>query len=147
MLALSILFACDPSMPDATPRTAGIDSRAFVGEAELVVRYRYAPLPRYEVELFVDLAALEGEVGEVSVEVQPQDLDVVRGPLQWNATLGRGAEHSKSVLLRAGGKSSPRATIVTRKGGSGAELARDTLRFVIDEEAVRECRATDPCGS
>jgi hypothetical protein len=32
---------------------------------------------------------------------------------------------------------------VTSRGDGGAELATDTLHFILEDELVRECRATD----
>jgi hypothetical protein len=122
-----------------------VDSRAFVGESELSMRYRYATLPRFQIELFVDLSATGGDAGSVDVEVKPQGFDVVRGPLRWSKNVGEGDTESNSVVLSASGEGLMKVDIVTTRSG-GVELANDELRFIVDkdEDIVRECRPTDP---
>jgi hypothetical protein len=121
----------------------GVDSSAFVGESELVVRYRYTPLSRYGIELFVDLEAVGGDAKEVAVAVTPKGFDLVRGPLRWTVAVGEGDKVSRSVELRASGAPLLEATVVTTRGDGGVELSRDTLRFLVAEDIVRECLATD----
>ncbi|HZO13857.1 MAG TPA: hypothetical protein VFB62_11385 [Polyangiaceae bacterium] len=124
----------------------GSDSRAFVGQAELLVRYRYVPQPRFEIDFMVDVSATGGGVGDVAVEVKPEGFDVMSGDLEWSTSLRDGDEHTETLRLRAAGKSkTPAVTVVTRRGQGGVDLATDRLRFVIAEDIVRECRATDEC--
>ena len=123
----------------------GSDSRAFVGQAELVVRYRYLPLPRFEIDFMVDLSATGGGVGDVAIHVKPDGFDVMSGDLEWSASLRDGDAHSETLRLRAGGNETPTINVVTRRGKGGVDLASDRLRFIIAEDVVRECRATDPC--
>jgi hypothetical protein len=122
-----------------------VDSRAFVGESELSIRYRYAPLPRFEIELFVDLAAEGGSAGSIDVEVTASGFDVKRGPLRWSSKVSEGSTESSSVRLSARGEGLMTVEITTTRSG-GVELAKDRLRFIVDEDEdlVRECRPTDP---
>lgn len=132
-------------MASSTPRPAGVDSHAFVGEAELSVKYRYGTLPRFEIELWVDLTAAQGSAGEIQVDVQADGFDVARGPTRWSKNVGEGAPESGSVVLRAGGGDTMSVTVVTTRADGSVELAKDTIRFVVDpaEDIVRECRPTD----
>lgn len=140
-----VVCGCGPAPTPNAPRRMGSDSRAFVGQAELLVRYRYLPLPRFEIDFMVDLSATGGGVGDVAVEVKPEGFDVMRGDLEWSASLRDGDEQSETLRLRAGGNKTPRITVVTRRGEGGVDLATDRLRFIIAEDVVRECRATDAC--
>jgi hypothetical protein len=146
MLLLSSV-SCGPP-PSKAPRTTGVESRAYVREAELLVRYRYAPLTHFEIDLYVDLSAQGGDIGEVSVSVDPGDFAVKEGPLSWTTSLSSGETHSDSVRLRSVVGDKPRVvTVTTTRVNGQIELARDTIRFIVDEDAIRECEPSDAvCG-
>ena len=139
------LAACGPPPAAEAPRPLGVDSRAFVGESELRVRYRYVPRPRFGLALWVDLTAQGGDAGEIEVEVDPGGFEVIRGPLRWRRSVGDGSTESERVLLRAGREPVYTVRVTTRRVRGQVELARDTLHFIVDEseDRVRECRPTD----
>jgi len=144
---LLLATSCGPP-PSMAPRTTGAESRAYVREAELLVRYRYAPLTHFEIELYVDLSAQGGDIGELEVEIDPGNFAVKRGPLHWTTSLSSGDTHSDSVRLRSVAGDKPRVvTVTTTRVNGQVELARDTIRFIVDEDAIRECEPADTvCG-
>lgn len=136
------LLGCGPP-PAAGPRQTGASSRAFVGDAEVQIRYRYEPRPGKLLELYVDLTAKGADGGTVEATVIPSGLALVRGELGWRGALSAGQTVTHSLTLEAGSEPAPTVTIVTRHVDRDVELSRDTLRFVVTEDEVRECRAED----
>ena len=139
---------CAPPPAPAGPRSTGASSRAFVGDAELQIRYRYLPTSAAELRLMVDLSASAREVGEVVVEALPDGFEPLGGSTTWTVTVPPGQRETREVTLRVLDTSTPSVTVVTTRAEGGAELARDTLRFIVDGTSLRECRPTDAaCAS
>ena len=142
--ALTALAACGGAPPAPQgPRNAGASSRAFVGQAELSLRYRYEPTSVAEVVLFLDAAASGGDVGEITIEVVPDGFEPLEGPSRWTLRVPNGQTETRQVTLRVLQSSTPTVTLVTTRVEGGAELARDTLRFIVADSTIRECRPDD----
>jgi hypothetical protein len=143
--ALTALAACgSPPVPQG-PRNTGASSRAFVGQAELSLRYRYEPTSVAELILFVDAAASGGDVGEVTIEAEADGFEPLVGPSRWTLSVPNGKTETRQVTLRVLQTSTPTVTLVTTRVEGNAELARDTLRFIVTEGTLRECRPDDGC--
>ena len=140
--SFAALVSCGPP-PVVGPRQTGASSRAFVGDAEVVVRYRYEPRPGKLLELYVDLTAKGADAGELEATVTANGLDLTRGEPRWRGTLAAGQSQTHTMTWAAGAEVAPTVTITTRHLGRGVELSSDTLRFVVTEDEVRECRSDD----
>jgi hypothetical protein len=144
LVAVALLTAAACGPPPATgPRQTGASSRAFVGDAEVEVRYRYEPRPGKLVELYVDLSAKGADGGQVEATVTPHGFDVTRGEASWHGALPAGQTQTHTLTLSAGTEPAPTVTITTRQLERNVELSSDTLRFVVTDDEVRECRVDD----
>lgn len=145
LAAASLSLACGPPPAPQGPRPTGVSSRAFVGEAELQLRYRYEPTGARSIELLIDGSSSSGQVGQVQIELGLDGFEQQGpGPLSWTLDVPGGQTVTQKVSLLAV-KDTPSATVTTTRTEGRAELARDTLRFIVDVEEglVRECRPTD----
>jgi hypothetical protein len=142
-LVLVLLVSCGGVDVPAGPRPAGIDSTAFVGDAELAVRYRYEPLPGSEVRFHVDASASQADVGPIAFELTADGFELASGERTWQGSIAAGGTATHTTTWRAVGDPAPTLTVVTRQVEGDVELARDAVRFVIDEGGVRECRSID----
>jgi hypothetical protein len=142
-LALAIVAcSCSPAQPTG-PQSAGVSSRAFVGDAELEVRYRYEPQIGKEVVLFVDAAARGGSAGAVRLSLRLNGFTVVRGEPEWEATVDASRTETHQVILRAVDRVAT-VTVITRHIERDVELASDDIRFWVDDDGnVVECQAED----
>ena len=147
-VAVTALFACGgaASVPQG-PRSTGASSRAFVGQSELSLRYRYEPTSVAELILFVDATASGGDVGEVTIEAVSDGFEPLEGPSRWTLRVPNGQTETRQVTLRVLQTSTPTVTLVTTRVEGSAELASDTLRFIVDGGTIRECRPDDAACS
>lgn len=145
LAAATLSLACGPPPAPQGPRPTGMSSRAFVGQAELELGYRYEPTGARSLDLLIDGSSSSGQVGQVQIELQLEGFEQREpGPLSWTLDVPSGQTVTQKVSLLAV-KDTPSATVTTTRTEGGAELARDTLRFIVDVEEglVRECRPTD----
>jgi hypothetical protein len=133
-----VLAACGPP-PLSGPQPLGASSRAFVGDAEVEVRYRFEPELDRELVFYVDVAAKKGAAGELEVTVDPGDLAVVAGETRWRGEVAGGRTATHGLTLRAAGKTGT-VSVVTKHVERGIELASDQITFVVTDEGVRECQ-------
>jgi hypothetical protein len=138
--------ACGTAPPPAGPRLAGVDSRAFVADAEVVLRYRYEPHGPSALTFYVDAAAKGAAVRGLGLALSFEGFELVEGAAEWSGDLAAGASHSHQVQLRkTAGKTG--TVTVTSASAEGVELARDSVRLLVVEGDLRECRPDDEgCG-
>jgi hypothetical protein len=135
-----VACSCSPAAPTG-PQSAGVSSRAFVGDAELEVRYRYEPQIGKEVVLYIDAVARGGSAGAVRLSLRLDGFTLVRGEPEWEATVDASRTETHQVILRAVDRVA-RVTVITRHIERDVELASDDIRFWVDEDAnVVECQA------
>jgi hypothetical protein len=141
LVAALALCACGPP-PQAGPRLAGVDSRAFIGDAEVVLRYRYEPHGPSALTFYVDAEAKGAAVPGLGLKVELDGFELVEGKASWSGELAAGASHTHEVQLR---KSSTEVGTITAIAtqADGVELARDSVRLLVVESDLRECRADD----
>jgi hypothetical protein len=138
LLLAACFLACSPAKPKG-PQPAGVNSRAFVGDAEIELRYRYEPQVGKEIVLYVDATGKSGSVGAVRMALELDGFTVVRGKPSWQVDVGSGRTETQEVTLRAT-DGVPRVTVVTRHVERDVELASDDMRFWVDEDdMVAEC--------
>ncbi len=126
------------------PVPAGVTSRAFVGQAELEVRYRFEPRGASELVLLVDTVGREGGVGKVRHSLRLSGFSVVGGDAAWDVDVTASRTETHRLVLRADGRT-PSVTVVTHHLERDVELAADTLRFWTDDDGrLDECEAADP---
>ncbi len=131
-------WQCSAAQPPV-PEPAGVSSRAFVGDAELEVRYRYLPRVGKELVLYVDAEARRGATGPVRLSLQLEGFSVVRGQPTWEANVSAFTTDTHEVVLRATERV-PKVTIVTHHIKRDIQLASDDIRFWVDEDGVlAEC--------
>jgi hypothetical protein len=146
-MLLLVLTGCEGALLASGPRPAGAMSRAFINGAELKILYRYDPVAAAELNLFVDLTAVSGDAGEVAIELEPDGFEVVGTPSSFALEVSPGETGTRQAKLRVLGTKTPTVTIVTTRAQGTVEIARDTLRFVVEEGMLRECQPDDAvCG-
>lgn len=138
-LVLLSALACSPAKP-VGPQPAGVTSRAFVGDAELEVRYRYEPQVGKEIVLYIDTVGKRGTTGAVELSLRLNGFTTVRGEPEWQANPGPSRTETHQVILRAVERV-PSVTVVTRHVERDVELATDDIRFWLDDDGmVSECQ-------
>ena len=118
-----------------------------MGGAQLELRYRYEPTSAAELVLYVDVKASGGSVGELVVTTELDGFEPLRGPARFTVSVADGHTESRQLTLRVLDTPTPKVTVVTTRAEGGTELARDTLRFIVSDMSLRECRPDDaPCA-
>ena len=140
---LLVLACCGGVETPTGPRPTGIDSTAVVGDAELAIHYRYESLPGDELRFFVDLAAKSGDVGAIAVDLAAEGMELRSGDRRWSGSIAGGSTTTHTTSWHAVATRAPTITVTTRRVEGDVELAKDVVRFVVDEGTVRECRPTD----
>jgi len=140
VMMLGVAAGCGSPQPTG-PRDAGVTARAYVGEAELEIRYRYESLGAGLLRLHVDVVA-RGDVGEIAFAVEPAGFQREQGELAWRLAPAPGAAQSRAVTLRSTA-GTPSVQVITTHVERGAELARDTISFIAVDDGLRECRPGD----
>lgn len=140
LLIFVLLCSCSAAKPTG-PQPAGVTSRAFVGDAEIEVRYRYEPKVGKEIVFYVDTIGRTGSAGAVRLALELDGFTVVSGKPSWEVNVAATKTATHELTLRAVQKNAT-VTVVTEHVERGARLATDSMRFWLDEEGtVIECQA------
>ena len=140
LLIFVLLCACSPAKPMG-PQPAGVTSRAFVGDAEVEVRYRYEPKVGKEIVFYVDTIGRTGAAGPVRLAIELDGFTVVSGEPSWEVNVAAAKTATHELTLRAVQKNAT-VTVVTQHVERAVKLAADSMRFWLDDENnVVECQA------
>lgn len=138
ILLAALATSCSPARPKG-PQPTGVNSRAFVGDAELEIQYRFESQVGKEIVLYVDAIGHRGAPGDVRLSLRLDGFTVVRGEPEWKVSVAPSRTETHQLILRAVERKA-NVTVITHHIERDVELATDELRFWVDDEGyVGEC--------